>query len=224
MIAVGETETLRIGLRALAAFGRAAPLDIFGFAGLTGMSQSAGENLLAVFESHGYARRVPGGSIFVLTRLGLDLLGDASATGRFVSEAIEPITACSQMLGLPITLGLPSGDELLCCVVAGDLDGLPRPGERIPMNREVASLAAGGRGSEYALSKIGPHVQLALPVPLSDDISSLLLVQGKAADIVYLRTRLLPVMRKLARQLSGGRRNDASLSVGIGIPLSSLVH
>ena len=224
MIAAGETETLRIGLRALAAFGRAAPLDIVGFAGLTGMSPTAGETLLAVFESHGYARRVPGGSIFVLTRLGLDLLGDASAAGRLVSEAIEPITACSQMLGLPITLGLPSGDELLSCVVAGDADGLPRPGERLPMMREVAKLAARGRGNEYVVSKIGLLVQLAIPVPLSDDISALLAVHGNAADLADSLTSLLPVMRKLASELAGGRRNGLSLKIGSDFPLSSRVH
>ena len=224
MIAAGETETLRIGLRALAAFGRAAPLDIVGFAGLTGMSPTAGETLLAVFESHGYARRVPGGSIFVLTRLGLDLLGDASAAGRLVSEAIDPITACSQMLGLPITLGLPCGDELLCCVVAGDADSLPRPGERLPMIREVATLAASGRGNEYAVSKIGLLLQLAVPVPLPDDISALLAVHGNAADVADPQTSLLPVMRKLASQLAGGQRNITSFKIGSGFPLSSRVH
>ena len=203
MIAAGESDSLRIGLRALATLGRAAPLDLAGFAGLTGMSKSTGKHVLALFESHGYARRVPGGSIFVLTRMGLDLLGETSAAGRLVSQSIEPITLCSRQLGRPITLGLPSGDEFLCGVVAGETTGLPRPGEPMPTVAAIARLAVREPRHDHALGMLGGRGQLAVPVPLTDDLAAILSVHGMVEDDPATLTSFLTVLKLLAKRLRG---------------------
>ena len=209
MIAGGDSESLRTGLRALATLGRAAPLDLAAFAGLTGLTLAAGSSFLGVFESHGYARRVPGGSIFVLTRLGFDLLGEGNAAGRLVSEAIEPITGLSKRLDHDLTLSLPVAEKLLVCVVAGKSGNLPRSGDRQDMPRAVERLLATSTADGHSFCTDERGARLDVRVPLSNQSSAILAVHAPASANPQVLQELLPAMERLARTLA--QRHDSGL-------------
>lgn len=202
MFAAAETEVLRTGLRALATLGREAPIDAIELANLIGTSPNAGETLLAVFESHGYAKRVPGGPIFVLTRLGSDLLGENNAAGRLVSEAIEPIALASQCLARPINLGLRRRHTVLWCIAAGAEEGLPRSGERIPISRDVAGLLSGRRPCDHGFCLLGNRLHLMVPVPLSAARSAVLSVPVGPDDDLKPGGHLFSTMRSLAHRIA----------------------
>lgn len=220
MIAAGDSETLRVGLRALATLGRAAPLDLAGFSGLTGLTPATGRSFLGVFESHGYARRVPGGSIFVLTKLGLDLLGGGNPAGRLVSEAIEPIAACSKQLARTMTLALPAGDELLVCMVAGEGTDLPRSGERQAMPPEIERLIAGETEDDLVIYADTGRGRAAIPVPLSDGHCAVLAIHMRNGESAADLHTQLPALRLLGRKLSQRRDNVFIADYSDYMPLS----
>lgn len=124
-----ETAGLTKGLRALDALAAHAPLDVAEFASAVRMSLAEAAELLETFECHGYARQVPGGSLFVLTRFALRLVAGASLAGRLVSEAIEPIVATGDRIGQIVAISIPRGSTLVCCAVSRQPPGSDvRPG------------------------------------------------------------------------------------------------
>lgn len=113
-----ETAGLTKGLRALEVLAAAAPVDPSGFAQAVGVGLVEAMALLEAFDTLGYVRRVPGGAFFVLTRLALGLVESPSPAGRLVSQSIEPIVEFGDRTGHIVALSIPSGRDLMCCVVS----------------------------------------------------------------------------------------------------------
>jgi len=78
----GDLEALAAGLRALAVLADNAPLDIAGFAKLSGLTEDEARQLMHTYENCGYARRTQGHEIYVLTQLARDLVGQAAPDSR----------------------------------------------------------------------------------------------------------------------------------------------
>ncbi|QGN55853.1 hypothetical protein [Novosphingobium sp. Gsoil 351] len=133
MTANSQTAGLTRGLRALEKFGALAPIHPLAFAQSIGVGPVEATELLETFEAHGYARRVPGGGFFVLTRPALRILKSPNPAGWLVSHAIEPIVAAGNRLGQVVALSIPRGRGLMCCAVSrcctvtGMSPGLRRP-------------------------------------------------------------------------------------------------
>lgn len=77
-----ETAGLTKGLRALGTLAIHAPVGPVEFAAASGLGLAEAAELLETFEAYGYARRVPGGSLYVLTRLARTLMGNVGRAGR----------------------------------------------------------------------------------------------------------------------------------------------
>ena len=77
-----RTSSLSCGLRALELLAVHAPIDLGGFAELSGISPDDALALLSAFEQTGYVARIPECALFVLTPLALNSVPPGKPAGR----------------------------------------------------------------------------------------------------------------------------------------------